>query len=223
MRTILGISCAVVVCGASCAGSISGEVDGDSVPGFTTSALGALEVDGTDSLGLFAYFASAGEACALLAQDFEIMADEDDPEDEAKKREDLYKEGTPEEFWYALISISADDGDDLEDEQEIDLEDFDEDIRAGFTVCHRDEYPEEKDGFLDIDDECFFAEDGVLTAKYTPEDALDLGTEKELDLNDDDGDSAGEITFSGRARYCEAFSDALDDAYNQQPAGPPEG
>ena len=211
----------VLALSSACAASISGEVDGEAVPGFTSSALGVVEQPGTDAVGLIAYFMTGGDACNVLARAFEIQQDESDPEEEAEQLEELFKESTPEDFWYATVSVLAEDADDLEDEVEVDLEDFDEDIRATFNVCHRDEYPQEKNGFLDVDDDCYVAEDGVLTLAYSEEDALQVGTDKEMDLNDDDGDDAGEITFSGRALYCKALSDALEDGVSDGP-GPPE-
>lgn len=209
----------VLALGSSgCAGGISGEIDDESVPSFSTAA--AAEFDaGRDFDGVIGIWSSAGDACVDGTEHAKFQNDIADGDDGAAKDwEDYDAEHLPEEYWYAVLQVIADDIDDLEEEQEIELDDPDDDLAASLTVCHVKDYPEEKNDRIDTDEDCYvsnaFAGDGTIFVQYSHEGTLHVSTDGEdlIEVEEVDGNDDGDdLSFSGSAGYCDDLADELDD------------
>ncbi len=209
---------------ASCAGSIAGDVDGQSVPSFGNAAFGIVTQDGAG--GVFG-FALPGDSCAdgadLLDLEDAASRAEGKAEIEAANEDiaDLINERLPIDSWYILMFLIAEDEDDIEDDR-VDLEDQDT-LSLSFTVCQQDDHAEvDADGKLDNGADCYTARQGDVDVSID-EDATRFGVVgKEIELHDKDDDDVGDVDIDVQFSRCAAIDEELDDAFRDTPsAGPP--
>lgn len=200
-------SLAAITAGLSaCAVRVSGDLDGDAPASMQSAFFGQTE---QSALGvtfgiLWVFGASFGFDCATVDDYLDVLADAD-----ADDIVEFETERFPETYWKMNLAFSADD--DLED---FVGEDFEQGTSnsLGLTICHVEGYPEEQGGAVDRDEDCFYADDGDVTVtEFVDEERLGFNAERPIDLDDEDGDSTGEMTVSGGAPHCEPISDAMDD------------
>jgi len=123
--------------------------------------------------------------------------------------EDADEEHLPEEAEWMLVNV-RDDDDDIEGEDY----DIDRDGRAQFGVCRRDEqvdWHEVLGGDQGSLADCFTAHDGTLQMGAFRSDEAAAGN-GEAELEEDDGDEAGDVTFDFNVAHCEEHEDEIDDA-----------
>lgn len=204
---------AVPLCVGCTAGGVSGTLDDEGVPSFSSSALVTAEIeDFPDIDQVVARFTSFGGLCELWAADLDILNRDDSRSDKARDREDLYKERAPQDWWTAEVNVVIDDEDDLNG---ADLEPgrFDDDSILSVTVCHHEDWPEADGEDLDFDADCYRADDGELVFRYDGEnEARTIHIDGDLEMEDLDGDNAGDIRFGGSASSCDPADDEFEES-----------
>jgi len=191
----------------ACAGSVSGAVDEDGVPGMMSSTMVNASVNAifTQVDTVQSTWVSFGDYCSFQAADLHAVRKGD-----ARDREDLYKERTPKDWWSVVVSISAPDADDA-DGATLDLSGGNDDnISFSLTVCHNKDFPEEKDGHLEFDQDCFSGTNGDVDIAYDRKNGLSASGPK-IDLEDKHGDDAGRVGFSGSASLCPDADDEFEE------------
>jgi hypothetical protein len=220
----------VVAC-AGCLGGVQGEVDGEPTPAMQSGHF--VVMDAGDDILVTALLFSFPDSCETLAAWQEARNDAVDRfnavvepqiiipglppagdvsgavDQLADDLEEADEEHLPDEAQWMFVSI-RDDEDDIEGEDY----DIDRDGRARFGLCRRDEQVDWHDA-LEGDRsslaDCFDAEDGTLQmgAFDADEGAAGRG---DAELEEDDGDDAGDVTFDFSVAHCEEHEDAIDDA-----------
>lgn len=213
------ISIPAVSISISCAGCISGEVDGDSVPAFLSSALGVATVTsgGEDGKFAIAIHTSLPNTCELAAEFLDDVSskkvgDQGDAESFVDAAGTFFQERLPADYWVAFSALSGSDIGDANGE-DIKIDDQDD---HGFSfaaiVCHNKDTPDLNDHLIDFKTECFHVSDGEGAIQFD-EDAK-LKVKGDVDLEDTDGDDAGDVELSLNAGLCDKFNNSLDSFFD---------
>lgn len=214
--------------GACSVGKLTGEVDGELVPAFQSGlvfeASSATEAEDYVAVAAFYTFSNA---CDLVAGQMDVRADAvadivaaSSPNDTEKAIDavrDFEKENLPEDYWAAYVVLGGENENDIEDDFDI------EDDAADVVVCrHTGAVDVDRDDFLaavlpdfaepfakDRNRDCFRASEGeVRVSLYDESKSISLVTESELD--DGEGDDAGEIELGAVASYCATTERAVE-------------
>lgn len=217
---VSGVVLAVSFVSGCGAGSISGEIDGKTVPAFVDAAFGFVE-DETDAFGMNGY-AMPGDSCEdggeflqRQADLFDAAADSVDRfNSEMEDFVDFTNDLVPVGDWYAILGFVGADIDKVRDEV-YDVEDLDEDEFVSLQVClHKREHDVETvDGVAEIvnGDECFTVGEGKLRFALNDDDSiLRVTSEKEVEMQFDDGDKAGDVTIDITFKGCPAIADGSE-------------
>ena len=190
----------VVVTG--CAGSVRGDIDGESIPTFYDAALGGVEFeDGFLLVG----FNLPGDSCEDGAE--LIAASVDDDED----RVDTINELVPVGDWQTQIVLSGSSFNDLKDET-YDLEDEDNEVGIQLTFCRQKREAEVEDDGIDLGADCYLAAEGELTFELDDaEQVLRIVSDGELDVIDANDDEVGEVTVDITFKGCDALTEEVKD------------
>jgi hypothetical protein len=197
MKMIIALSCLSL--SAACVGNVSGEIDGKGVAPMWSGIMGDKETQipllGGDIQNVIATWYSYGDSC----KHYEALDGEN-----ADDQEDYIKANLPQDYWTLSLNASDDDKGDLEQlKQDLSDDDF-----LFITICHTTDYPEARNGFLEQDQECYSANDGEVEMQWVEGESVRL-TGTELEFDDNDGDDAGTVGFSGSASFCEDLDDNL--------------
>lgn len=201
---------------SACAGGVGGTVNDEGVPRFSSSSVVSTSLVNFNLFGInvdrdivHVQFVTYLGGCEVLAEDLHIQNTESDLEERAQEREQLYRERTPQDWWSLTLDITA------EDETDIDGEEIDvggnNDQSLSAVLCHNKDFPEANGANLEFDDDCFAAEDGELEIAFAKKQGISVGGA--LELNDEDGDAAGDVDVSGSASFCEIADDEFDDLF----------
>ncbi len=202
---------------SGCAGGVSGEVDSDSVPRFTTSAAFEANSNFLNRDVIAATWSSSGDACRDGTALLKIYNNADNSEEYADDVEAYAKDNLAEDYWTASVVLNAQDIDDLKKQQDIDFNDQDSDLIGGLTICHITGYPKSTNGSLDTDEDCYSANEGVLRVQYQSEGTLSVSTDGDnlIEVDETDGNGDGhDLSFGGNAGYCADGSKEYDDQVN---------
>lgn len=214
---VLAVSC-VSGCGA---GSISGEIDGKTVPSFVDAAFGGVE-DDNDAFAMTA-FALPGNSCndggSILEQLAALEAaglgtDVDKFNSEMEDFAELNNEVIAVDDWYVQVGFAGADINDIREEV-YDIEDLDDDEVVSFNLClhEREHEVETVDGIAQFKsgDECFVVGEGELLFTLNDDDSiLRVKSEGEVEMQFDDGDKAGDVTLDITFRGCPAIADGIN-------------
>lgn len=220
---------------AGCPAGVNGEVDGESVPTLFSALFVQDETDiGTETLtSVRGGGISLLDGCNVAAKRqqnhntaLEDFLDQIDGETDPAAIEDANveladnlvaydEENLPSDYWTVSIGVSAlDDGDIDGAESDIDLEkpDPDQDVNASVSVCRVNDYPEEDNGELKTDEDCFIALEGTVTVqKWENEATFQVVADVDLVESDDIDQDVGTVTLNISAGFCAPLQDALDD------------
>lgn len=215
MKFALGL--ASLSCVVGCAGSISGEIDGESVPGFSSAAFGlATQGDAGVAIGV----ALGGDSCKTGSELFQQSVDgrDDSPEKRAEDGADFINENIPQGTWFLSTSFSATDKDDIESGS-IDLEDPDSGVFFSLSVCFQDDEAEADGEVLDSGADCYSAAEGDLDVELDDDQTrLTIKGEK-IEMHDEDGDDQGDVDINVTYSRCDDLDDAVDDLIGVQVDG----
>lgn len=232
-------------------GKITGEIDGDLVPAFTSGLVfeASAATPEEDYIAVAAFY-TFSNACELVAQQMDARADavtdigaaenENDVEKAIDTVKDFEAANLPDDYWAAYVALAGDNENDIEDSFDI------EEDPAGVVVCHHTGAVDvERDDFLaavlpafaepfanDSNRDCFEASEGdVRVSIYEESKSISLVSESEL--VDDEGDDAGEIELGAVASYCAQTESAIEglleelndaaDAQSDAPSAPAPG
>lgn len=195
----------------ACAGSIDGEIDGKTVPLFTSAAFGSGE--GRDSDLLFGW--AGADSCANgnsyidFLKDLQKVETESDVDDAYDNYIDLMNEQELDS-WFANVFISADDESDTRDEL-VDLADEDPAVAVNITLCRHRKEARRRDGAVDDGNECYFAVDGDVRLDHRNDNTLSVQSEGNLKFVDTDGDTAGRVEATFIFQRCSTLDDSIQD------------
>lgn len=198
----------VVVCSgmsfAGCAGSVRGDIDGESIPTFYDAALGGVEVDEPEGFLLVGYNLP-GDSCedgaALIA------STGDDDED----RVDTINELVPVGDWQTQLLLGGTSFNDLKNET-YDLSDGDNEVGIQLSFCRQKREADVDDDGIDFGNDCYRAADGDLTLELSDDDEqLRIVSDGELEVVDDDGDDVGDVTVDITFKGCQPLIDEVKD------------
>jgi hypothetical protein len=212
----------VVTCslaGTGCAARFDGDVDNKPVPSFGSAAFGTSTTTGFFGVGGRVHVVIGtlmpGDSCADGAELFKrqrrLEQAENDVErqDRAEDLADTINERLPEDSWYAQLTLTAPDDDDLDD-TDIDLG-RQQGIAMQLLLCERSGEAAAVDGRLEVDDDCYRAVDGdVVIDRSEDERQLFLTSDGGVDFNDEGGRDEGELEFSMTLGECEDLTNEVE-------------
>ncbi len=191
---------------ASCAGSVRGDIDGNSIPTFYDAALGGIEDRNTDAFLLVGYNLP-GDSCKDGAELFSAFGDAED--DHADTINDLVPVGD----WQTQLLLSGSTFRDLENET-YDLSDDDNEVEIQLSFCLQKRDAEADDDGLDFGNECYLADSGDLTFELSDDESqLKVFSDGDIDVIDADGDDVGEVTVDITFKGCDALTDEVKDLF----------
>lgn len=223
-RTFLLAALAVATLTSACGvGTVTGEIDGKTVPAFSDAAFGGLEEIGPNDAFIVAGFAMPGDSCEdgsrflnLVADTIEAEADGDidDFEDSLRDRADFINEAIPIGEWQFSIQFVGLDIDDVREET-FDLEkQEDDDVSIVLLLCLQTEKAEvdSVDGVATINDgaDCFSAGEGDLTFSLNDDDSVLRVQGEAIEMQFDDGDNAGDVDIDIRMTGCAGIADGIE-------------
>lgn len=195
----------------ACAGSVDGEIDGRTVPLFSSAAFGSGEGRYSDLL-----FGWAGaDSCAFGNSTLDFLKDvhQADNQSDVDDAQDSYIDTLNEQeldSWIAQVSIFAEDESDTRDEL-VDLADEDPAVGVGISLCRRRKEARRRDGVLDDGHECYSAVDGDVRLDHRNDNTLSLQSEGNLKFVDRDGDTAGRVEVTFTFQRCSTLDDTVQD------------
>jgi hypothetical protein len=225
MKNLLSVSvsgCVALAMVSGCAaGSVSGEIDGKTVPSFVDAAFGGVE-DDNDAFAMTA-FALPGDSCedggSILEQLAAVEAagqgtDVDKFNGEMEDFADLSNDAIAVDDWYVQVGFAGADINDIRDEV-YDIEDLDDDEIVSFNIClhEREHEVETVNGLAQFKsgDECFAVGEGELRFTLNDDDSvLRVTSEGEVEVQFDDGDKAGDVTLDVTFKGCPAIADGIN-------------
>jgi hypothetical protein len=214
------VSILTVTAGCS-VGTVTGEIDGRTVPGFSEASFGGIET--TTDVFVVAGFAIPGDSCVDGAKILEIQADEkkalddgdvDEFENLVADHADLINAAVPVGEWLMSLVFIGLDIDDVRDET-FDLEkQVDDNVSIQFSLCLQKSEADVSsvDGVatLDTGADCFTAGEGELNFILNADDTeLQVKGEK-VEMQFDDGDTAGDVDIDFTMTGCPALADGID-------------
>ena len=187
---------------SGCAGSVRGDIDGDSIPTFYDAALGGVE---TDNGFLLVGYNLPGDSCEDGA---DLVAG---ASDDADDRADTTNELVPVGDWQTQLLLNGSSFNDLKNET-YDLSDTDNEVVIQLSFCLQKREAEVEDDVLDLGADCYFVADGDLTFELgDDEQQLRIVSDGELEVVDTDGDDVGDVTVDITFKGCEALIDEVKD------------
>ena len=202
----------LVGCGAR--GTLTGEIDGQTVPPIVDAAFAIVEDEANDVNVAFSIFTTYSDACLHLSSQFNILNDlidpratPDDVENSAEDFADYIEDNKLVDHWTIQIAGTAEKEADFRDENTLDI-DPDEDENTSLSVSFQERAPEFENGRLELNQDSFNADDGAF-AWSLDEELRDVTVKGNAELRDEDNDQAGDIEFEGTAVFCAELSDAV--------------
>ena len=194
--SVIGIVAAI----AGCAGSVRGDIDGESIPTFYDAALGGVEDRANDAFLLLGYNLP-GDSCEDGAELTAAIADDDED------RVDTINKLIPVGDWQTQLLLTGSSFRDIEDET-YDIGDADNEVRIQLSFCLQKREAEVDDDGIDFGSNCYLADNGDLKFELSDDEKqLRIISDGELDVVDLDGDNVGDVTVDITFKGCEALTD----------------
>lgn len=201
--------------------SVEGTVDGLEIPAIQSTALAIIEDEANDANILVAFFTTFPDACTELKDTFEVVADVGDPDNTPDDIEDLRADfvdvlNRPDRLgqWTFQVTAIAESTADFRSDKtfEIDEDGEGNDERALLNALIQEREAEvNDDGTLEAGQDSFDGDSGTFVLQLA-ENLGSLDIEATVDLRDEDGDRAGEVTLTGTAVFCDGLAGTLADA-----------
>jgi hypothetical protein len=229
MRALL-LACVLVCVG--CAGSVSGEVDDESVPALISGFFIQLD-EAENAFGVSATLVSVPDGCNQATErqknfndafekqkdalkDANEIEDADARQDAIDAANDDFanaivtydEDNAPTDYWTVGVTVNVEDDGDVEDKYDVE----DDAAKAGLSVCRVNDHPRNKNGAVRLDQDCFVATSGDLEITTYEKDetfafTADVKLKDALNLDKQKGD----VTITGSTTYCEDLESAVDD------------
>lgn len=214
------VSILTVTAGCS-VGTVTGEIDGRTVPGFSEASFGGLE-DDSDAFVL-AGFAMPGDACVDGGEILQIQADQqeavndsdvDEFNDLVADQADFINAAIPLGEWNMSLVFAGLDIKDVREET-YDLEkQEDDDVTISLSLCFRKREAEVAtvDGVATLENglECFTASEGDLSFILNTDDTELQVKGEQIRMDFDDGDTAGDVDVDFTMTGCPAIVDGVE-------------